>query len=92
MQCHTQSGRITFNIKVGIDFTLLQTSVTKILTWKFHVHDSAKGRYDMILDRYLLTALGLTIKYLIMPLKQMMDLLKGLQHPWLIWVHMHLKI
>ena len=35
---------------------------TKIVTWDYHVDDSAKGRYDVILGRYLLTALGLNLK------------------------------
>ena len=37
-------------------------SATNAVTWKFHVDDSAKGRYYMILDRYLLTKLGLNLK------------------------------
>ena len=31
--------------------------------WKFHVEKSTNSRYDMILVRYLLTALGLDIKF-----------------------------
>ena len=31
--------------------------------WKCHVGDSAKDRYDMILGKYLLTKLGLNIKF-----------------------------
>ena len=58
MQWHTQVGIITNNIKVEIYFTLPEISATKIVTWNFHVDDSAKGGYDMILGRYLLTALG----------------------------------
>ena len=58
MQWHTQVGIITTNIKVEIYFTLPKISATKIVTWNFHVDDSAKGGYDMILGRYLLTALG----------------------------------
>ena len=30
--------------------------------WNFHVDDSAKGRYDMILDTDILTDLGLNLK------------------------------
>ena len=30
--------------------------------WNCHVDESDKGRYDMILGRYLLTSLGLNLK------------------------------
>ena len=43
-------------------FSLPEFSMTKIMTWDFHVNDSAKGIYDMILSRYILTALGLNLK------------------------------
>ena len=62
MQWHTQAGSITTNLKVKIDFNLPNLSATKIATWKCHVDNSAKGRYDMILGRYLLTTLGLNLK------------------------------
>ena len=32
------------------------------MTCNFHVNDSSKGRYDMILGRDILTALGLNLK------------------------------
>ena len=32
------------------------------MTWDFHVDDSAKGRYNMILGRYVLTYLRLNLK------------------------------
>ena len=51
IQWHTQAGNITTNIKVEIDFTLTKISATNIITWNFHVGDSAKGRYAMILGR-----------------------------------------
>ena len=54
MQWHTQAGIITTNLKVQVDFTLPKPSMTDITTWKCHVDDSAKGRYNMILGRYLL--------------------------------------
>ena len=59
-QWHTQAGSITTNIKVKIDFALPKISTTKIVTWNQHVDVSAKGRYDMILVRDILLALGLT--------------------------------
>ena len=32
------------------------------MTWDCHVDYSAKGRYDILLGRYILTALGLNLK------------------------------
>ena len=61
MQWHTQWVKITNSIRVKIDFTLPELTATKIMTWNFHVDESANIRYDMILGRYLLTALGLNI-------------------------------
>ena len=52
---NTQAGYITTNIKVKEDFTLTALSAMNVGTWKCHVDDSAQGRYDMILGRYLLT-------------------------------------
>ena len=63
MQCHTQVGSITTNIKVKIDFTLPEIRATEIVTWNFHVDNCGKGRYDMILGRYLLKVLGLNLKF-----------------------------
>ena len=57
MQWYTQARNVTTNIKVEMDFTLPALSTTNVMTWKFHVDDSAKGRYDMILGRDLLTEL-----------------------------------
>ena len=51
MQWHTQAGNITTNIKVEIYFTLTELSATNVMTWNFHVGDSAKGKYTMILGR-----------------------------------------
>ena len=42
--------------------TLPEFRTTKIMTWECHVDDSAKGRYNMILDRYILAKLVLNIK------------------------------
>ena len=50
------------NIKVKVDFTLPTLSATNVVTWIYHVDESSKGRYDMILGQYLLTELGLNIK------------------------------
>ena len=32
------------------------------MTWNFYVDESTKGRYDMVLDRDILTFLGLYLK------------------------------
>ena len=44
MQWHTQTGNITTNLKVKIDFTLPEFSATKLLTCNFHVDETAKIR------------------------------------------------
>ena len=62
MQCHTQVGNITTNLKGKIDFTLTELRTTKNVTWNYHVDDFAKGIYEMILGRDLLKELGLNIK------------------------------
>ena len=36
--------------------------MTNDVTWKCQVYDSAKGRYDIILGRYLLTEVGINLK------------------------------
>ena len=63
MQWHIQAGNDTTNIQVNIYLTLPALSATNFVTWKCHADDSAKGRYDMILGRYILTELGLNIKF-----------------------------
>ena len=50
------------NLKVEVDFTLPVLSATNVVTWKCHVDDSAKGRYDMILGRDISTELWLNLK------------------------------
>ena len=72
MQWHIQAGKTTTNLKVEIDFTLPELRATKIVTWNWHVDDSAKIRYDMILGRDLLTVLVLNI-YLSYPVTKSYD-------------------
>ena len=55
MHWNTQAGNITTNIEVKIYFTLPALSATNVVTWNCHVVDSTKGKYDIILGRYLLT-------------------------------------
>ena len=51
------SGWYYYHLKVEMDFNLPALSARKIMTWYFHVYNSAKGRYYMILGRRLLTEL-----------------------------------
>ena len=62
MQLHMQYGNITTNIKVQMDFTLHEIRATKTVTWNYHVYESVKVRYDMILRIYLLIELRLNLK------------------------------
>ena len=62
------------------------------MKWKCHVDEYARGRYDMILGHDLLKELVLNVNSLITSLKHIMELLKVLQQPWLIWVSMNLKL
>ena len=55
MKWHTQDGNITTNIKVKIYLTLPALRTTNVVTWKCHVDESSKVRYDMILGQDLLT-------------------------------------
>ena len=48
MEWNTQAESITTNLKVKVYFTLPTLSATNVVTWKFHLDDSAKGRYNMI--------------------------------------------
>ena len=84
---------ITINFNVKIDFILPELSSTNAVTCKFHVDDSYRGRYDMILGRDILTELVSNL-YLFANAssKQMMDLLQDLLHLWLICVCKYLKI
>ena len=62
MQWHIKIGNITTNLKVEVSFTLPELSTMNAVTWKCHVNDSSKGRYYMILGRYLLTELVLNLR------------------------------
>ena len=54
MQWHTQSGDITTHLKVKVDFALPALIAMTVATWRCHVDDSVKGRYDIILGRDIL--------------------------------------
>ena len=53
MQWHTQAGNLTTNLKIKVYFTLPTLNATNVTTREFHIDDSAKGRYDIILGRYI---------------------------------------
>ena len=63
MQWQVKAVNPTTNLKVEIDLSLPKFWETKSLMCNFHVGDSVKGRYDMILGRNLLTVLGLNSKF-----------------------------
>ena len=62
MQCHTQTGNITTNIKIEVDFNLPRHSAANVTTQKYHVDDSAKGQYFIITGIYILAKLVLSKK------------------------------
>ena len=59
----TQSRKFTTNYMVTVELCFPEFSAAKIVTRKFHVDDSTESRYNMILGRYLLTKLGLYLKF-----------------------------
>ena len=74
MQCHTQAENITTNIKLNVYFTLPELIKMNVVTWKCHVDESAKGRYDIILGQDVLIELGLNLKLSKMSPKLMTEL------------------
>ena len=90
MQWHTQASNLTADKKVKIGFTIPGFSAPKIVTWEFHMDDSFKRRYAMILGRDILTALGLNLILFNTSFKEVMRRLKVSYHLWLIWVPMNL--
>ena len=54
MKWHTQAVIMTTNLKVAIYFTLPALIMKIFVTCKCNVDESAKGRHDMILGRYVL--------------------------------------
>ena len=61
------------------------------MTGKYNVDDSDKGRHNTILGRYLLSELGLNLKFPNTSLKYTIEILKDLQHPIFISVCIHLN-
>ena len=62
------------------------------MTWECHVYDSAKGRYDIILGRDMLTELGLNLKFSQHVIKVDYGPFKGYTNPWLVWVRIYLRL
>ena len=62
-QWQAQAGTFTTDQKHKLNFFLQEFSATKIVTWECHVRESTNSRYDMILGRDLLTALGMDMKF-----------------------------
>ena len=69
------------NMKVKIDFTLTRLSAKKTVKRNCHMNDSAKGRYDMILGRYLLTDLGLNLNFFDQLIEEYYGYFKGSTAP-----------
>ena len=63
MQGNMQTGSITTNLKVQICFTLPELSAKKIVMWNYHVDDSAKYRYYIILAKDVLTDFEFNLKF-----------------------------
>ena len=60
----TQAGKFTTSKKMNLEFCLPELGGAKIVTWKCHISKSTNISYDMILGKYLLTALGLYLNFL----------------------------
>ena len=61
IQWRTQARNITTNLRVKVYSTLPALIATNVVTWKFNVDDSSKGKYYMILGRAILTELVLNL-------------------------------
>ena len=59
----TQAEKVQAPNKANVDFCLPKFSATKIVSWKCHVDKKTNIRYDMILGRDLINALGLDLKF-----------------------------
>ena len=80
-----QAGNITTNIKVEVDFILPELGTTNVVTCKCHVDESTKGIYDVILERYILTELGLNFKLSDLVIKAGDGTFKGSTVPMFDW-------
>ena len=59
----TQPEKFTTSKKVNLDFVLPEFSATNIVTCKYYVYELINSRYDKILGKDILTALGLDLKF-----------------------------
>ena len=80
-QCKTEAVKSTTNKSFKVDFWLPQFSVTKFVIWEFHVDDSIKVGYYMILSRNLLTDLVLDLNSPNTSSKEETDHMKHSGHP-----------
>ena len=71
------TGNITANIKVAVGFTLPGIIPAYVMTWDFHVDEYTKGRYNMIIRRYIWTELGLNLKISYHAIESDYDTFKG---------------
>ena len=51
-----------YSVKVYRDFFLPEFSLTKIVTYRFHVDESTERKYGMIMIIYLLISLVINVK------------------------------
>ena len=63
LQWHTQTGNITTYLKVNMGFTWPKLMATKSMMCDFFMDNLSRERYDMVLNKYLITALKLKLKF-----------------------------
>ena len=64
-----------------MEFTLTEPREKKIVMWDCHVYEYAKGRYNMIWGRYILTKVELNLKFSYHIIEVEYGPLKGLTAP-----------
>ena len=90
-QCQTQAGNLTTDHKIKVNLCQPKFSAMKHWTWEFHVDDSSESSYGIIIGINLLTALVLIYKSAKTSTIEVIKLLKGAHHIWLIWMYISLK-
>ena len=59
----TRAGNSKNNAKAKVEFWLLESRLTKIVTSKYHVDDLTKDWYDNVIGIDLLTTIGIDLKF-----------------------------